>query len=272
MMNMPLGLLGLSLLFSIGLAVHVVRTGREMYWLFIILMFQPLGGLVYFIVNVAPGLFGGQAARQITRAARETLDPTREYREAKAACEDTPTVRNQSRLAAAAVALGKHDEAEQLYAEAAQGIHAEDPALLLGRANALLELDRPKEALEVLERLGEDLDARTPAAAVAMGRTYEALGRVAEARLRLPVGRPAHARLRGTGPLRRLHGPQWSAGRGRGGARRYGQAPRQAEGPVPPRRSPLARPRRPGAGPQLNARNKGPSLSAETLLDVVKGF
>lgn len=181
MMNMPLGLLGLSLLFSIGLAVHVVRSGREMYWLFIILMFQPLGGLVYFIVNVAPGLFGGQAARQITRAARETLDPTREYREAKAACEDTPTVRNQSRLAAAAVALGKHDEAEQLYAEAAQGIHAEDPALLLGRANALLELDRPKEALEVLERLGEDLDARTPAAAVAMGRTYEALGRVAEA-------------------------------------------------------------------------------------------
>lgn len=175
------GLFGLSLVFSILLCVHAVRTGREMYWLFIILMFQPLGGVVYLIVNVAPDLLGGSTARKLTQAARESLDPTREYREAKMACDDTPTVRNQSRLAAAAVALGKHDEAERLYAEAAQGIHAEDPALLLGRAKALLELERPKDSLEVLDRLGQDLDARTPAAAVAMGRTYEALGRVADA-------------------------------------------------------------------------------------------
>ena len=182
MMNMPLGLLALSLLFSILLAVHVVRTGREMYWLFIILMFQPLGGVVYAIVHVLPDVFGGATARKITRAARESLDPTREYREAKIACDDTPTVRNQSRLAAAAAALGKHDEAERLYAEAAQGIHAEDPALLMGRANALLELNRPGEALPILESLGKDPSrGRTPAAALALGRAYEGLGRVAEA-------------------------------------------------------------------------------------------
>jgi Ca2+-binding RTX toxin-like protein len=42
---------GLSLLFSILLCVHVVRTGREMFWLFIILIFQPIGGLVYFVAN-----------------------------------------------------------------------------------------------------------------------------------------------------------------------------------------------------------------------------
>ena len=175
------GLFGLSLVFSVLLCVHVVRTGREMYWLMIILMLQPLGGVVYLITQVLPGVFGGSAARQITKAARETLDPSREYREAKAACEDTPTVRNQSRLAQAAVELGKYDEAEALYRQAAQGIHAQDPALLLGHAKALLELRRPQEALEVLERLGQDQDARTPSAAVAMGRTYEALGRVAEA-------------------------------------------------------------------------------------------
>lgn len=175
-------LIGASLLFSILLAVHVVRTGREMYWLWIILVFQPLGGIVYFLAIVLPDLVRGPTARRITVTARETLDPTREYREAKAACEDTPTVRNQSRLAAAASAMGRHDEAERLYAEAAQGIHADDAVLLLGRANALLELDRPREALEVLERLGEDAArGRTPASALALGRAYEALGRVAEA-------------------------------------------------------------------------------------------
>jgi len=176
------GLIGLSLVFSILLCVHVVRTGREMYWLFIILAFQPLGGVVYALVNVLPDVFGGTTARRLQTAARETLDPTREYRAAKTACDDAPTVRNQSRLAAAAMALGKPDEAERLYADAAQGIHSEDPALLLGRANALLDLNRFAEALEVLEKLGKnEADGRTPTAALALGRAYEGLGRISEA-------------------------------------------------------------------------------------------
>ena len=92
------------------------------------------------------------------------------------------TVRNQSRLAAAAIHLGRFAEAEALYRAAAQGIHAEDPVLLLGQANALLELNRPADALSVLERLGEDAaNGRTPQAALALGRAYEGVGRIAEA-------------------------------------------------------------------------------------------
>ena len=62
--------LGFSLLFSILLCVHVVRTGREMYWLWIILMFQPIGGAVYFFLNVVPDIFGGATAQKVSRAAR----------------------------------------------------------------------------------------------------------------------------------------------------------------------------------------------------------
>jgi len=178
-----LPLLGLSLILSIALAVHVVRTGRELFWLWIILIFQPLGGLVYFIAIVLPELTRGQTAQRLERSARAALDPMREYREAKQACEDTPTVRNQSRLAHAASALGRHDEAERLYAEAAQGIHAEDPALLLGRANALLELDRAEEALRVIELIpgGETVDPLAPGAVLALARAHERLGDTAQA-------------------------------------------------------------------------------------------
>jgi len=179
--GMPLGVLGLSLIVSIALAVHVVRTGRELFWLWIILVFQPLGGIVYFLAIVLPELTGGPAARKLGGAARAALEPQREYRAAKAACDETPTVRNQSRLAHAAAALGRHEEAERLYAEAAQGIHAEDPALLLGRAGALLELGRGPEALAVLERLTAAPEGHTPAATLAFGRAYEAVGRTEEA-------------------------------------------------------------------------------------------
>lgn len=175
-------LIVLGFLFSVLLCVHVVRTGRELFWLWIIILAPPIGGIVYLVAIILPELFGGRTARRVASAARETLDPTREYREAKAAVEDTPTVRNQSRLAAAAMALGKPEEAERLYREAAQGIHAEDPVLLLGRANALLDLGRAAEALTVLEVLGRDEGrGRTAQAALALGRAYEGLGRIEEA-------------------------------------------------------------------------------------------
>lgn len=175
-------LLGLSLLFSIALCVHVVRTGQQMYWLMIILLFQPLGGLVYLIAIVAPEFLGGAKAQKARQVARQVLDPQREYREAGKAVEDTPTVANRARLAAAAAGLGKHAEAERLYAEALQGMYADDPQLLLGRANALIELDRAAEALPLLEGLSaQSPAARTPNVALAMGRAYHALGRHAEA-------------------------------------------------------------------------------------------
>jgi hypothetical protein len=171
-----------SLVIAVLLCWHAVKTGRDSFWLWIILMFQPIGGAVYFFLNIVPDIFGGATAQKVSRAARDTLDPHHEYREAKIACNETPTVRNQSRLAHAAAHLGHHAEAEALYNAAAQGVHADDPALLLGRAKSLLELDRAAEALTTLEKLGEDpAHGRTPPAALAMARAYDALGRTEEA-------------------------------------------------------------------------------------------
>lgn len=173
---------GLSLIVSVAMCVHVVRTNQSMYWLWIILAIPWLGALVYLFAVILPGLSQGPAARRLAQGAREAIDPTREYREARAACEDSPTVHNRMRLARAAAALGRHDEAQHLYGEAAQGIHAEDPTLLLGRAVSLIELGRDAEALDLLDRLGKDGDrGRTPAAALALGRAYEGLGRMSEA-------------------------------------------------------------------------------------------
>lgn len=179
------GLPGLLLIggFLVAMCLHVVRTGREIFWIWIILVvFPPIGALVYFIAIVLPELFRGPTARKVGRAARETLDPMRDYREATAAHDLAPTVHNQMRLASAAATLGRHGEAEALYAEAMQGVHADDPALLLGRAKALIELGRPGEALPLLERLSQEGAAgQTPQATLALARAYEGLGRNEEA-------------------------------------------------------------------------------------------
>jgi hypothetical protein len=174
--------LGLWLIVSILLCVHVVRSHRELYWIWIILVFQPFGAIVYAIAILLPEVLGGRTARRVAAATRDTLDPDRDYRQAAKAYDDAPTVANAIRLGHACASLGRHEEAETLFREAAQGVHADDPTLLLGRANALIELGRYAEALNVLEKLGADeRNGRTPAAALALGRAYEGLGRFGEA-------------------------------------------------------------------------------------------
>ncbi len=181
-MTLGFGGLGLLLLFVVALCIHVVRTNQAYWWIGIIIFFPWLGGLVYIFAIIVPELLGGKTARNLGRAARDTLDPTRAYRQAKAAHEDSPTVHNQMRLAQAATNLGRHAEAERLYAEAAHGIHAEDPTLLLGRATALVELNRPAEALPLLDQLDALPDhAPSPQESLTLARAYEGLGRNTEA-------------------------------------------------------------------------------------------
>lgn len=177
---MPFGLYLLGLLFSIALCVHVVRSGQNMMWLYIILFLSPIGGIIYLIAVLVPQWTGGPTARKAREAARDTLDPTRDYRLARQAADDTPTVHNRMRWAAAAGELGKWDEAEGVYRQAAQGVHAEDPALAYGLARSLVELGRFAEARPILEKLEAD-QPRTPQTALQLARTYEGLGLLAEA-------------------------------------------------------------------------------------------
>ena len=113
----------LSLILTYGLAIllcfHAVRSGQATFWLWILLAFPGIGPLAYIAIVLAPELMGGSTARRLGAQAKRTLDPTKDYREARFAAEDSPTVGNRMRLAQAAFDLQRYEEAEQLFAEAA---------------------------------------------------------------------------------------------------------------------------------------------------------
>lgn len=208
-MTLPLFLISFG--FALLLCWHAVRTRQESFWLFIILMLQPLGGLAYLFIVLLPGLAKGPGARRAASEARKALDPGREHREATAAIALTPTVANRMRLAAAAAGLGRWDEAETQYREAAQGIHADDPALRLGRAKALLELKRAPEALALTEALNTDPETSpSPDAVLAHARALDAVGRPADAEI---AYREAYARVPGFEAIARYAAFLGAAGR-----------------------------------------------------------
>lgn len=175
-------LLILSYLPSIFCGVHVVRSGREMYWLIIFLMAPLLGPAVYFFAVLLPEMTSGRTARGIGKAAQRAIDPERDYNAALRGLEDSPTIGARMKVAQAAAALGRWRDAEAQWALCAGGQWGDDPTILLGHADALLELERFDEALVQLEKLKAlGAEGATPRVALAFGRAYEGLGRNAEA-------------------------------------------------------------------------------------------
>ncbi|MDZ4689788.1 hypothetical protein [Terricaulis sp.] len=163
--------------------IHAVRTGRQQTWLWILIVGGSIGAAVYFFAVIVPELSGGRTGRAVGKAAQQALDPERDYRNALRALDDTPSIGNRMRLANAAAALGRWSDAEAQWALCAGGHGGDDPAVLLGHAEALLELNRAPEALKSLEHLRSlgGPESKAPLTALAFARAYEALGRNNEA-------------------------------------------------------------------------------------------
>ncbi len=172
-----LGLL-LTYLPSVLCGIHVIRTGREMFWLWLFIIGPLLAPAFYFFAVLVPAWTGGSTARRMGKAAQNALDPERDYRNAQRALEDTPTIGNRMRVAQAAEALDRWPEAEAQWAQCLEGHWAEDPAILMGHARALLQLGRYQEALTRLDQLKSlGREGETPTVQLAFARAYEGLGR-----------------------------------------------------------------------------------------------
>jgi len=129
-----------------------------------------------------PGLYRGPTARHAAARVAKVVDPCRGVRDAWRRLEMSPTVQNRTALAQEYLAVGQPRDAVALYREALSGIHATDPALMLGLARALFTLGDTAEVLATLDRLREANPAYTsPEGHLLYARSLEMEGRTAEA-------------------------------------------------------------------------------------------
>lgn len=162
--------------FAVLFAVHAVRTGQPLYWLFILFFFPGLGSLVYAIAIWLPEMRHSSGVRRTQRKVRDMLDPGRELREARAAHEDAASVGNRLRLADALLADGKAAEALPLYDAAMTGLYANDPDIRTRKARALLETGRAGDARALLDALiAEKPDFRSASGHLTYARAVAAL-------------------------------------------------------------------------------------------------
>jgi hypothetical protein len=150
---MPFVGLGLHIIIALFFAVHALRNGRSIYWLFILFSFPLFGSIVYFFVEYLPASRMQRGVKQASSKAIQLLDPSRELREARQAFELTPTIQNRMRLAAALDNAGEHEEAARQFDACLDGPFSEDFEVCFGAARAKLHTKQPVQAIDLLQKL-----------------------------------------------------------------------------------------------------------------------
>jgi hypothetical protein len=165
------------------LIVHVIKTGRNFLWIWVLLLLPfGIGGLVYIVVEIIPDLWRSRAAQRTARGFKKAMDPTADLRRFENEAKVGGNVASRQRYAEELSRRGQHDEAIAQYREALSGLYEHDPNLMLGLAQAQFgkgDAAAARATLDELIRLNPDF--RSPVGHLLYARALAAEGNVAKA-------------------------------------------------------------------------------------------
>jgi hypothetical protein len=190
-----------SIAVQAGLIVHVIKTGRNLLWIWAILLLPLAGTLAYVAVEILPQMLGGRTGRRARMSMRRMIDPDRELRRASAEVEISGNVDARRRLAQELFGRGQYDAAIGVCLGGLRGVFEQDPTLLLGLARAYFAKGDFAAARTALERLRQhNPDFRSADAHLLYARTLEAQDALEEAERQYALAAPeypgAEGRLR----------------------------------------------------------------------------
>jgi len=146
---------GLMLLIQGALVIHVLKTGRDTKWIWVLMMLPGVGALAYVALELAPDVLATRQGQQASKRVRETLNPNKGINEASLEYERSATVANSTRLAEECMAKGRYTEASQLYRQCLTGMNEFDPDILFGLAQSEFKGGNFQEVKSVLDTLIE---------------------------------------------------------------------------------------------------------------------
>lgn len=178
---MPLIVL-VTLCLQILCAVHVVKSGRPLQWLLLIVLLPLAGSIVYMLVEILPDLRHSRAAKEAARDLGMSSDPDKDFRELIENLDRLESVENKLALAKECLKRKRHEDARRLLESCLTGAHEDDPTVLLALARARFGTEDFAGTREALDRLrAAHPDLRSPEGHLLYGRALEGQGNVERA-------------------------------------------------------------------------------------------
>jgi len=147
------GFLILSIAIQAGLIIHVIKTGRNQIWIWVLALLSIPGAIAYIAVEILPDLFRSRTAQRTARGFRKAMDPQANLRRYENEARVTGNVAGRQRYAEELERHGKHDEAIAQYRSALTGLYEHDPNLMLGVARSQFAKGDPVAARTTLDEL-----------------------------------------------------------------------------------------------------------------------
>lgn len=162
--------------------IHAARTGRFWPWGYVVIFLPGFGAAAYFLFEILPEWRHDPKARKAQAQLVQAIDPGRRYRALREELDFTDTIGNRANLAEECLALGKYDEALDLYEGIVKLPQGDEPAYFLGKAKAQFGLGRFEDALASLDALKMQWpNFRSQDGHLLYARALEAAGRFDEA-------------------------------------------------------------------------------------------
>ena len=143
----------LSIILQIAFIIHIVKTNRNTYWIWIVLMLPLAGSAAYLLIELLPEIMGSSRGRKAIRKIDGVINPLRDIRQAEQKFSVAGTVENTRRLAEECLVKQRYEEASSLYDNCLKGMYENDPYLLHGKARAEYGLNHYAEVISILDRL-----------------------------------------------------------------------------------------------------------------------
>lgn len=75
-----MGFLILSIAIQAGLIIHVIKTGRNQIWIWVLALLSYPGIIAYIAVEIIPDLFRSRTAQRTARGFKKAMDPQAQLR------------------------------------------------------------------------------------------------------------------------------------------------------------------------------------------------
>lgn len=183
----------ISIAIQAGLIIHVIKTGRNQIWIWVLALLSYAGILAYVAVELIPDLFRSRTAQRTARGFKKAMDPTADLRRYESEARLAGNVSSRQRYAEELTRHGRYDEAIAQYREALTGLYVHDPNLMLGIAQAQFakgDAVAARTTLDELIRLNPDF--RSPQGHLLYARALEQEGNVTKALEEYQVLAPAY--------------------------------------------------------------------------------
>lgn len=172
----------LSIIIQVILIIHVIKTGRNQIWIWVLALLSVPGAIAYIVVELLPDVLRSRTAQRTARGLKKAMDPTADLRRYENEARVTGNVASRQRYAEELTRQGRYDDAIAQFREALTGLYAHDPNLMLGMARAQFGKGDATAARTTLDELiRQNPDFRSPEGHLLYARSLESEGNIEKA-------------------------------------------------------------------------------------------